>query len=310
MWLNSLNLGAEEDASGKVIKEPIHVQNLFTDACDGLILLYALDKVHPGCVDWKRANLRRPISKFKAIENCNLAVTVAKTVRYSMVNIGGLDINRGSRKLILGVVWQMMRCHLLQILSSLCSASGVGTSGGTFAHSRKTVHSKSSMSMSKKKQDTVDESVVVQWANRRVQLAGKESGMADFKDKSLASGIFLLDLLFAISPGCLNPALCTEGATDEDKKNNARYVISVARKMGATVFCTWEDVVEVRPKMMTALVACLMVLDRKKQKGIKREVRSLARQRSAVDVDALGLESLDSSPGSEPDAPESVSALP
>merc|ERR1712216_324489 len=72
-----------------------------------------------------------------------------------------------------------------------------------------------------------------------------------------------------------------------DRKNNARYVISVARKIGATVFCTWEDIVEVRPKMMTALMACLMALDRKKQRGFKKEVRCLARKKS-VEIDAGG----------------------
>jgi plastin-1 len=282
MWLNSLNLGAEYDADGKLVREPIHVNNLFADACDGLIILYALDKVHPGSVHWKWVNLRRPISKFKAIENCNYAVTVATGVRYSMVNIGGLDINRGSKKLILGLVWQMMRCHLLQILSSLTAPSSDGkggVKGGTFAHKPKS-----------RAQTSCDEKMVVQWANRRVQLAAMMSSdgpstFTDFKDKSLADGVFLLDLLAAISPGALNPALRTAGETSADRKNNARYVISVARKIGATVFCTWEDIVEVRPKMMTALMACLMALDRKKQKGFKKEVRCLARKRS-VEIDS------------------------
>lgn len=282
MWLNSLNLGAEFDSDGKMTKEPIYVNNLFTDVTDGLIILHALDKVHPGCVQWKRVNMRQPISQFKAIENCNYAVDIAKGLQYSMVNIGGLDIKRGNRKLILGLVWQMMRCHLLQILGSLC---GVESTGGSLAHTHK----------SKETRGGIDESVVVQWANRRVQLAGKVTVFKDFKDKSLKNGTFLLDLLFAMSPGSLNPALCTAGETEEDRKNNARYIISVARKMGATVFCTWEDIVEVRPKMMTALVACLMTVDRKKQKAIKKEVRCLAKQRSSVNLDALALSS-DASP--------------
>lgn len=37
--------------------------------------------------------------------------------------------------------------------------------------------------------------------------------------------------------------------------------------------------------MMTALMACLMALDRKKQKGFRKEVRCLARKRS-VEIDS------------------------
>merc|ERR1712072_1286032 len=124
---------------------------------DGLIILHALDKVHQGCVQWKRVNMRRPISKFKAIGNCNYAVTIAQQLRYSMVNIGGLDIQKGSKKLILGLVWQMMRCHLLQILSSLTAPSSDGkggVKGGTFAHKPKS-----------RAQTSCDEKMVVQWAN-------------------------------------------------------------------------------------------------------------------------------------------------
>ncbi len=37
-----------------------------------------------------------------------------------------------------------------------------------------------------------------------------------------------------------------------------RYVISVARKIGATVYLTWEDIVEVKQKMVMMLVASVM----------------------------------------------------
>ena len=34
--------------------------------------------------------------------------------------------------------------------------------------------------------------------------------------------------------------------TDEDKRVNATYIISVARKLGCSVFLLWDDIVEVR----------------------------------------------------------------
>jgi len=38
---------------------------------------------------------------------------------------------------------------------------------------------------------------------------------------------------------------------------NAKYVISVAKKLGAVIFCVWEDIVFVNPKQMLILIANL-----------------------------------------------------
>lgn len=51
---------------------------------------------------------------------------------------------------------------------------------------------------------------------------------------------------------------------DEDAEKNAKYAISVARKLGCSVFLLWEDIVEVKPKMILAFVASLMIYDKSK----------------------------------------------
>lgn len=38
---------------------------------------------------------------------------------------------------------------------------------------------------------------------------------------------------------------------DADARKNANYAISIARKLGATIFVTPDDIVEVKPKMVT-----------------------------------------------------------
>jgi plastin-1 len=43
--------------------------------------------------------------------------------------------------------------------------------------------------------------------------------------------VFLLDLLAAVEPRAINPKLVTAGSNKEDKMKNAKYVISVARKV-------------------------------------------------------------------------------
>ena len=48
------------------------------------------------------------------------------------------------------------------------------------------------------------------------------------------------------------------GDTDEEKENNAKYILSIARKLGAVIFCVWEDITQVNYKMMLVLVCSLM----------------------------------------------------
>ncbi|KAI9206278.1 calponin domain-containing protein [Polychytrium aggregatum] len=222
LWLNSLGV------------EPF-VNNLFDDLQDGLILLQAIDKVQPGIVDWKKTN-RTPYpvtSKFKKVENTNYVVVLGKALKFSLVGIQGSDITDGNKKLTLGFVWQLMRQHVVETLKSL----------------------------SKDGKDITDADMI-NWANATVKRSGKSSSMSQFKDPELRNGIFFLDLLNAIKKGIVNYDLVTRGVTDDEAKLNAKYAISIARKLGATIFVLPEDIVEVKPKMILTFVGTLMALDR------------------------------------------------
>lgn len=39
---------------------------------------------------------------------------------------------------------------------------------------------------------------------------------------------------------------------------NAKYAISMARKIGCCIFLLWEDIIEVQPKMILTFVGSLM----------------------------------------------------
>lgn len=47
----------------------------------------------------------------------------------------------------------------------------------------------------------------------------------------------------------------------QDKHANAKYAISMARKIGARVYALPEDITEVKPKMVMTVFACLMAMD-------------------------------------------------
>lgn len=85
--------------------------------------------------------------------------------------------------------------------------------------------------------------------------------MRNFKDKSLSTSIFYLELITAIEPQAIDWTVVTAGSTPEEQTLNAKYAISSARKLGACVFLTHEDVVEVKSKMLVTFIASVWMAD-------------------------------------------------
>ncbi|XP_057519652.1 fimbrin-2 [Amaranthus tricolor] len=217
-WLNSLGNSTSID-------------NVFEDLRDGWILLETLDKISPGIVNWKIAS-KPPIKMpFKKVENCNQAIKLGKQLKFSLVNIAGNDIVQGNKKLILAYLWQLMRCNMMQLLRNLRFHS----------------HGKE-----------INDGDILEWANNLVKNSRGQSRMSSFKDKSLSDGMFFLELLSAVQPRVVNWSLVTKGVSDEEKKMNASYIISIARKLGCSIFLLPEDITEVNQKMILTLTASIM----------------------------------------------------
>ena len=93
---------------------------------------------------------------------------------------------------------------------------------------------------------------LINWANERV---GKDDlKIKNLRDKKLSDGKWLIELCAAQESRIVNWDLVTAGESDEDKEMNAKYAISIARMLGAVIFCVWEDIVHVNHKMMLVFV--------------------------------------------------------
>jgi len=231
------------------------ITNLFEDLKSGIVLLETMDKIQPGCVEWAKVN-KTNLNKFKMIENCNRAIEVGKKLKLSLVGIGGTDIFSGVETLVLGLVWQLMRLQVISILKSI-SLTG----------------------------KEITESEIVQWANSEVRGAGKTTKMDGFKDPSLKTGKFLIDLLYSINDRIINYDLVTDGETPEDQIQNAKYAISIARKLGATIFVLPEDIVDVKPKMLLTFFGSVMAValgsvEERKARLLKLQAEKLAKESS------------------------------
>jgi plastin-1 len=200
LWLNSLEV------------DPT-VVSLFDDVRDGTILLQAYDKVIPGSVQWRFVN-KRPASggelmRFKAVENTNYAVELGKQNRFSLVGIQGADITDGQRTLTLAITWQLMRRDITRTLQGLAQKLGMAE---------------------------ITDQYMIKWANEMARKGGKGTSIRSFKDPSVGTGVFLLDVLNGMKSGYVDYSLVNDGRTEDDAYLNAKLSISIARKMGATIW--------------------------------------------------------------------------
>lgn len=81
-----------------------HVNWLYSDLADGLVIFQLFDIIRPGIVSWNRVHKRfTPLRKFmEKLENCNYAVELGKQLKFSLVGIAGQDLNDGNATLTLG----------------------------------------------------------------------------------------------------------------------------------------------------------------------------------------------------------------
>ncbi|XP_074503839.1 plastin-3-like [Sebastes fasciatus] len=218
-WMNSLGVNP-------------HVHHIYGDLQTAMVILQLYEKIKVP-VDWDRVNYppyKGGAGHLKKRENCNYAVDLGKKkAGFSLVGIGGQDLYDGNPTLTLAVVWQLMRRYTLNVLEDLGSGEAAG------------------------------DELIITWVNKTLADAGKTSSIKSFKDKSIATSMPVLDLIDAIQPKSVNFELVQTGdLSDEDKLNNAKYAVSMARKIGAKVYALAEDLVELNPKMVMTVFACLM----------------------------------------------------
>ncbi|XP_063676319.1 plastin-2-like [Bolinopsis microptera] len=105
------------------------------------------------------------------------------------------------------------------------------------------------------------EQEVIEWCNKKLKEDKVKKGrhvFRNFRVSTLTSSQAMLDLIDIIQPGSIGYDMVAAGITPEDKLENARYCLTMARKIGATVFALPEDIIEGNNKMIGLVFARLM----------------------------------------------------
>ena len=113
---------------------------------------------------------------------------------------------------------------------------------------------------------------MLKWANTTAQKHKPSvKQIRSFKDPSITTGVFFLELLDVLQPGIVDFGMVvnvSETGDYEDRRQNgtsqfdegvrfltvnyflAKLAISIARKMNALIFLVPEDIVDVRPRLV------------------------------------------------------------
>ena len=143
--------------------------------------------------------------------NCDMAERAMISLGVRCTGVGSQDIRDGHKKNILAMIWQLMRIHYLRIIGSK-------TEGDLIA-----------------------------WVN---EVCQPETPIGNFGDAQFGDGTVMIKLAANIEPRIVNWDLVNDGTTDEDKEMNAKYAISIARKLGAIIFLIWDDIPKLNKKML------------------------------------------------------------
>lgn len=111
-WVNTLGI------------EGVFVSNLVEECRDGVLLCKVIDKIKPGSITWKSVR-EAPKNDFDRNNNNNHAVQTMKNVfgnKTKLVGIGGVDITKGERKLVLATIWQLVKVHYLFLVGDKTEA--------------------------------------------------------------------------------------------------------------------------------------------------------------------------------------------
>ena len=185
-WMNSLGVTP-------------FINNLCHDLSDGYVFLQLFDMVKPGCVDWSKVNkppFKAIRGNIKKLENCNYAMELAHSMGFFLLGIKGSDLQDGS-KLILCIVWQLIRVYTLTTLQKLSESD-----------------------------KPTEELAILDWVNNTLEDADKCSTISSFEDPQIATSLPIIDLIDSLRPGNVNYGIVTEPVSKEDWLSNAKYAIS------------------------------------------------------------------------------------
>lgn len=211
-------------------------EDLYTKSKDGLLLCKLINKAVPKTIDERALNRGDCLkSFFKKQENLVLAINSASAIGCCVVNVGPGDIQDGTKHIMLGLIWQIIRSGLLsQInlvyhpnLSSLLF-------GGESVDDLKMLS---------------PEELLIRWVNFQLQNAGCQTKIRNFREDVMNCEAYIY-LLHQIAPEDKRSLLIApeEIMKVKDPTQRAELVLRNAAALNSKVFVNIDDILNANVK--------------------------------------------------------------
>ena len=248
--LNNLLKGDKDLASHL----PLAGADLFDKVRDGVLLSKAINVLKPNVVNTARLtyglnmdelrNGAAPGSKaiFEATANQNAFLEGAARLGLKIVNIGAQDLIDGNADLVLGLLWQIIRAHLLQNVDILSHPELIRL-----------------MERHENLKTLIDvgpEALLLRWFNYHLRRANADRKVGSFSESLRDSSAYLL-LMQQVAPKLVDRAKVDAALATTDLDARARAVLEIAEALDCRKFVTAKDIVSGNARLNLAFTATL-----------------------------------------------------
>jgi len=233
---------------------PVEGTALFAIVKDGVLLTKLVEAIKPGSAAVGKLNRDINVAKlaspepgskdiFKTTENQNIFLeAVAKLGGVKIINVGAQDIIDGKEDLILGLVWQIIRAHLLQDVNILSHPELIrllkpGESIQTLL-------------------EMTSETLLLRWFNYHLKRAGSKREVLNFSE-SIKDGENYLVLMRQIAPKLVDANIIQGALESNNSEIRAVTILDVAEKLNSRKFVTTKNIISGNSRLNLAFTATL-----------------------------------------------------
>ncbi|KAG5450450.1 Plastin-3 [Clonorchis sinensis] len=218
--------------------------DLYEKCSDGVLLCKIINCSVPGTIDPRALNKSEHPTTFQMHENITLALNSARAIGCNVVNIGAGDILNGTKHLLLGLLWQVIKIGLLKQINVVAHAELA-----TLLEGDETISEFAKLS---------PEDILIRWVNYHLKGTESDARMHNFTADIRNCEVYAY-LVEKIAPQEKKPFMhSTKAILDAvDLVQRAEMVLQNAEKLDCRVFVRPEDIVSGSQRLNLAFLANL-----------------------------------------------------
>ena len=181
-------------------------------------------------------------SLFEVGENLNAVVAGAKKLKSKgivVVNLGANDILEKNTDVVLGLVWQLVRAHLLRDVNLVSRPELI-----RLLQAGETLRDLLDMS---------SEQLLIRWVNYHLERAG-EVPIRNF-GSDIVDGRAYLTLMDQVCPRSIDRDVISKALKSQSAEERAQAVLSIAEEIGCKRFVTLKDILGGQSRLNLAFTA-------------------------------------------------------